>query len=210
MGRMSRSLTGTDRGFVLFMTLVMLVIITISGVAMMKVMESGSSAAGNIAFRQSASSAGDIGVEAARAWLMGQSASALEADNPAAGYYSFSGFGTPGYSAAKPNEFNPISNVTWTDSAAVKNVGTETHTGYRIYYIIHRFSAVTGDCNDSGVSCVTAPDATADVGGAGTTKTAGTEANAGILGAGGLVYYRVTVKVVGPKFNSSYIQVVFH
>jgi len=210
MGKLNRTLTVADRGFVLFMTLVMLVIITISGIAMMKVMESGSSAAGNIAFRQSASSAGDIGVEAARAWLLSQSAAALEADNAAAGYYSYAGFGTPGYSADKPNEFNPISQVTWTDAAAVKSVGTESHTGYRIYYVIHRFSRVTGDCNDPGVACVSAPDSTADVGGAGTSKSAGTESNAGIQGAGGLVYYRVTVKVAGPKFNSSYIQVVFH
>jgi Tfp pilus assembly protein PilX len=192
------------------MTLVMLVIITISGITMMQVMESGSSAAGNIAFRQSASSAGDIGVEAARAWLLGQSAAALEADTPTAGYYSFVGFGTPGYSAADPNKFNPVSNVTWVDADTVKYVGAETHTGYRIYYIIHRFSRVTGDCNDAGVGCITAPDVAASVGGAGTSKSAGTEANAGILSAGGQAYFRVTVKVVGPKFNSSYIQVVFH
>lgn len=216
MGQLSHNPAGQQRGFVLFMTLIMLVIITISGVAMMKVMESGSSAAGNIAFRQSASSAGDIGVEAARAWLLSQSASALQSDNAAAGYYSHVGYDPAhamvGYSAAKPNDFNPVSNVDWTDANSVKYVGAEAHTGYKIYYIIHRFAGATGDCGNNALNlgCITAPSSGANVGGAGTSKSAGTEANVGIQTTSGLVYYRVTVKVVGPRFNSSYVQAVFH
>ena len=61
-----------QQGFVIILTLVILVIITLSAVAMISSLRGGISASGNIAFRQAATRAADVAVDGAFQWVQTQ------------------------------------------------------------------------------------------------------------------------------------------
>ncbi|HLB44195.1 MAG TPA: hypothetical protein VJK49_02320, partial [Candidatus Limnocylindrales bacterium] len=79
---MSRTAGRAQRGVVLFIALIVLVAMSLAGVALIRSVDTGSVIAGNIAFRQTAMHVGDNGIEAARTWLLGQSSSDLYNDTP--------------------------------------------------------------------------------------------------------------------------------
>ena len=88
---MSRRLLSRQRGAVLFIALIVLVAMSLTGIALMRSVDTNLLVAGNLAFRQGATAAGDWGVESARSYLkttLIASQSALDVDNPAAAYYS--------------------------------------------------------------------------------------------------------------------------
>jgi type IV pilus assembly protein PilX len=208
-----------DRGFVLFMTLVMLVILTISGLAMMQVMGSGVTAAGNIAFRQASVRYADLALEDARTWMIAQPAVYLHDDHPSDhGYISWGQMSSP----AQPTDFDPKThdwtnpNVAYLYSANPDpNLDGDgdptTFSGYRIYYVIHRLAVLPGQsCSEPATGCMFPVTANAGVVAPGTTTSAGTGYTPPILGTVGNVYYRITAKVVGPRHNSSYVQAIMH
>jgi Tfp pilus assembly protein PilX len=197
---MGRLIHSGQRGFVLFMTLVTLVLMTISGIAMMRAMEAGVSAAGNIAFRQASIRVADIGVEDALQWLLSKSGSTtLQAQaNDTDGHIIY----YPSVSAA----FNPAS-YDW--ETGNSHQITDKVSGYDVYYVIHRIAQGTGSCKSAtdNAHCQYVPG----IGDTGTTaegtSQAGGSTYAGfITGTSGKVYYRVTVKVSGPRHNVSYVQ----
>lgn len=193
-----------NRGMVLLMTLVILVIMTLSSLAMMKLMGSGVTSAGNIAFRQAAVRVGDLGVEGARAWLAGQTALALQSDIPASGYYSFD---DPTFS---PVTFNfPVAGAQYCSSQPCVAGTNDTFSGYQIYYVIHRMALPAGQnlpCAAPAAGCAQPPPASVSVTNSGNSATAGTSYQGQVSGSTGLVYYRITAKVVGPRFNNRYVQ----
>jgi hypothetical protein len=69
-----------QKGVVLFISLIVLVAMTLAGIAMFRQVGTGVIIAGNLAFRDNASSVSDMGLEAARSWLMASTSLALEAD----------------------------------------------------------------------------------------------------------------------------------
>ena len=64
----------SQRGIVLIVALIVLVAMTLTGVALMRSTTSGNRVAGNLAFRQSATLSADTGIEAAITWLEANSA----------------------------------------------------------------------------------------------------------------------------------------
>lgn len=210
-----------SQGFVLFMTLVMLVILTLSGLAMMQVMGAGVTAAGNIAFRQASVRYADLALEDARVWLQSQTAVFLHDDHPDVhGYMSY----VQQSKIPAASDFDPLTHD-WTDSnvsylyTAAPDPDLDgdgdatTFSGYRIYYVIHRMAVLAGQpCSEPGTGCMIPPP----TGGGGTVVAPGTTQSAGtgytppILGTTGNVYYRITAKVVGPRHNSSYVQAIMH
>jgi Tfp pilus assembly protein PilX len=201
-----------NQGFVLFMTLVMLVILTISGLAMMQVMGAGLTAAGNIAFRQAAVRYADLALEDARTWLQGQTAVYLHDNHP----------DDHGYTAWYDHDFDPKS-LDWTNNTIVHlytanpdpdidgDGDATTFSGYRIYYVIHRMAVVQGQaCSEPSTGCMFPPTASSSTVAPGTTASAGTGYTPPILGTTGNVYFRITAKVVGPRHNSSYVQAIMH
>jgi type II secretory pathway pseudopilin PulG len=212
-----------QHGFVLFMTLVMLVILTISGLALMQVMGAGVSAAGNIAFRQASVRYADLALEGARTWLMTQSVTALHTDMPGSGYTSWV---QQSYPTNAATDFNPKT-LDWTDAAvahqfsATDNGGTDqdidgdgdptTFSGYRIYYVVHRMANQGGvPCSEPGTGCMFPSAASSSTTAPGTTQSAGTGYSPPIQGNTGNPYYRITAKVVGPRHNTSYVQAIMH
>jgi type IV pilus assembly protein PilX len=210
-----------DQGFVLFMTLVMLVILTLSGLAMMQMMGAGVTAAGNIAFRQASVRYADLALEDARVWLQGQVATYLHDDHPDDhGYMAWVQQSHP----AAATDFDPQTHD-WTNTnlAHLYSASPDpdldgdgdptTFSGYRIYYVIHRLAVGHEACSVPGTGCMIPPTVSGGGGtvvAPGTTQIAGTGYTPPILGTTGNVYYRITAKVVGPRHNTAYVQAIMH
>ena len=82
-----RGSSDDQRGIVLFVAIIVLIAMTLAGLAMMRQLGVGTSIAGNVAFKENATSAADRGTESARRWLKANQA-ILNDDQPAAGYHS--------------------------------------------------------------------------------------------------------------------------
>jgi type IV pilus assembly protein PilX len=203
-----------EQGFVLIMTLVVLVIITLSSMAMMTLMRGGISASGNIAFRQAATRVADVATEDAFTYLtttLAATATALDNPNPAiAGYYATHNgasnacfpdrTGTP---RAGDVSFHPM-DYDFTNAACARS-HAGTVSGYTVYYVIHRMANNTGACPAAG--CMGPPPLSI------VAAQADGESNANYflrlnnaVNNSLLVYYRVTIKVVGPRRNNRFIQ----
>lgn len=195
-----------QQGVILFVALIVLVAMSLAGVALMRSVDSNVLIAGNLAFRQGATMAGDWGVEAARSWLeANKSGTTLEMDQPGVaggtGYWANWQQNTDLYGATSTttDDFN------W-DNAVV--VGTDAG-GHEVRYVIHRLCSAAGATTSGGVDCVKGSSG----GGAGAastgTKGAVTYGSAALPGVSS-TYYRVTVRVSGPRNTLSFVQAVLN
>jgi type IV pilus assembly protein PilX len=176
-----------QRGVVMFVAMVVLIVMTLAGIAMIRQMGAGLSIAGNLAFKQNATSAADRGTETARAWAQAQAPNLLFADDAANGYFAT-------WQAA----FDP-STHDWANQARVVT-GAET-TVNEVRYVMHRLCANTGD--PVGANCVAGPD---PVG----RSTSGRPGPAALTPPLKNAYFRVTTRVVGPRNTVSYTQVIMN
>ena len=183
------------RGAVLFIALIVLVAMTLAGIAIMRSVDTATLIAGNLAFKQGTVQSSDNGVEQAYQWLLANRPS-LSVNNVPQGYNS-------GYA-------NPI----WTNAATWANsvtVGTDA-AGNTISYQIHRMC----NCADTTYNGVCA--ATLQSNQCAMDNPTGTGAppppaqgESFTVGAPGYlqdprVYYRITVRTQGPRSTVSYIQ----
>jgi len=114
---------------VLFIALIVLVAMSLAGVALMRSVDTGTVVAGNMAFKQAAIMVADRGTQEAVKWLSDNSGgTTLQMTNTSKGYFSSR---PPG---AEPDWFRPDS---WTESVAV-NGGTPDASGNVVRYVIHR------------------------------------------------------------------------
>jgi Tfp pilus assembly protein PilX len=202
------TLTGPARqgGMALFIALIALVTMTLSAIALMRSVDTTNLVAGNLAFKQGATLAGDAGIEAGRTLLIGwYGSTTLDTNNTAEGYYAtdqstldITGRKTP---------TNPADNVDWdgtNSSAAVKaKILPEDSAGNRVSYVVHRLCTQALTINDPNNSCLTEQQSTS----AGSTKGGagyGQKPLSGKL----QVYYRVTARIAGPRNSTSYVQAI--
>lgn len=193
-----------QQGVVMMVSLVVLVVMTLAGIALMRSMDTTNLIAGNMAFKQAATNAADSGIETAIAWL--------EANN--AGAFLDSNQATVGYTASSPNNAAlPLGEAFWASLSAsgVCNLpmpggvctaapGTPDASGNLVSFMIQRLCASAGNRNGAGCSIVTGT-----VVASGNNEGAGEEA---LTGTSNSVYYRVTVRVVGPRNTISYVQAI--
>ena len=180
-----------QRGAVLFIALIVLVAMSLAGLALMRGVDTGTMIASNLAFKQSATAAGDEGIEAGRNWLIANSGSTLYSDVPASAYYS-----------------TMQTNVDLTDSDPTKtpfdwstaaSAGTDA-AGNTVKYVIQRLCELPGD--PASVNCIRST---------GTTSTQGST-HGGVSYGGYAIsvptgaFYRITVQVTGPRNTLSYVQ----
>lgn len=188
-----------QRGLSLIITLVILVVMTLSSVAMIITMRAGLSSAGNIAFRQAATRVADVGVRVSYdrvKALLAADRTALDNDVQAEGYYRVNNdFRAVCQLVADPiTGFSPL---TYDFTNANCAVSVPTTSNYQVYYVIHRMATGTGGCPGAGCAMTPLEEFTL------TTK--GTKPQL-IVVSSQFVYYRVTVKVVGPRNNNRYVQ----
>ncbi len=183
-----------QRGIVLFIALIVLVAMTLAGIATVRSVDTTNQIAGNLAFRQSATMGADAAVEAARTWILTQTAAgALFASSAANGYYSFTPTSGPGIEA-------DWTAYDWTGSS--RQLTTADAAGNDIRYVVHRMCNQSGDPSAlGGISCNTTLSSGASSG-VGSSKGAGRVSLIGLT----QYYYRVTVRVIGPRNTTSYVQ----
>jgi type IV pilus assembly protein PilX len=184
---------GSERGVVLFVALIVLIIMTLAGLALLRQMGAGTSIAGNIAFKENATSVADRGTEFARNWIVVNSAITGN-DSIADGYLSSWAGGTD------PTSFN------WAGQSLTLPPASNPDpalTGNTARIIIQRLcekantSAIdpTQKCSD-----FPAPNGGQSHGGGGYPSV--------LPGAAPSPFYRVTTRVDGPRNTVSYTQVL--
>ena len=201
MNRIARAPRSGQRGVILFVALIVLVAMTLTGIALIRSVDTNLLVAGNLAFRQGAVSAADWGVEAARTYVkttLVANKNALDFDIPAAAYYA-TWQSTLDLAGTTGTPFD------WTGTSQPSQlVGTDT-AGNEVRYVLHRMCEGAGGSTTPGANCVKTAGSGGATGAAGSTKgtvSYGTLA----LPASTVVYYRVTVRVLGPRNTLSYVQ----
>ena len=131
-----------QRGVVLFFALVALVAMSLAAVALIRSVDTGTIIAGNLAFKQSATSAGDAGIEAAITWLDTVSANnggKSVLDDPTHHFNITNLTARPGYFSNLDPDLDLFDAATW-NSTDNKNVlaGTDSTTGNEIRFVIQR------------------------------------------------------------------------
>ncbi len=188
-----------QRGVVLFIALIALVVMSLAGVALIRSVDTNTVITGNLSFKQSALVSSDSGVESAINWANGVAAAnlaTLDADNTARGYLASIAVDLDDRSVLKDSN-------TWDDNAfevATADPDNKDDAGNVVNYIIQRM------CNAAGPptkeSCLYASSETENSGFGGRSGSDCCE----IIQAGESPVYRVTVRVEGPKNTVSYAQ----
>ncbi len=188
------SLPSRVRGAVLFIALIVLVAMSLAGIAIMRSVDTATLIAGNIAFKQGTMQSSDNGIEQAYQWLLANRPT-LWSNNLAQGYNS--GYATPVWTSP----------ATWTNSV---NLGADL-AGNTISYQIHRMcncqdTLYNGVCG-SGQSNQCALDNPTGTG-APPPPSAGESFTVGAPGflQDPRLYYRITVRTQGPRNTVSYVQ----
>lgn len=197
-----------ERGVVLMISLIALVAMSLVGIALVRSVDMGNIIAGNLAFKQGATQSGDFGIERARQWLLGAGANLLIADSPGVGYFANwqTGSDLTGNNPAQA-DFN------W-DANAVR-LARDPVTGNEVRYVVHRMcresnkSVVSTDCIVVTLATGTGGSGLGQSkrGGGGQTDAAGL---GDVTAGGGLVYYRVTVRIDGPRNTRSFVQAMLY
>ena len=184
-----------QRGVVLFISLIALVALTLAGIALMRAIDTGNVIAGNIAFKQGALQASDTGVEAALAALPNIIAGSLDtnclpcAANTTGVYYA-----TMQPVDAKGVPIPGNLPIVWSTVPTVPI--TTLPSDYSVQYVIDRLCQGPTPVTNVQNNCF----AEAPLGG-GSKK-----GNAVVFSSSAAVYYRVTVRVTGPRNTVSMVQ----
>jgi len=196
-----------QRGMVLILSIVVLVAMSLAGIALMRSVLAGNRVAGNAAFQQAASMAADVGTERAIAWLEQQARQTDATGAPVNRLWTHKTIGgteTVGYRAIREDP-DPSFNETWEEAWAVHvaeanriNTLPPDAAGNMVSYLIQRLCTYEGD-PAGGANCEASPvQATAT---AGNSKGAGQK-----MKLPPRIYYRITVRVEGPRNAVSFTQ----
>ena len=185
-----------QRGVVLVMALVVLVIMTLAGIALMRSVSTSGVIAGNLGFQQAATHSADVGVESAIAFLTTATPAQLQTTNRTGSATRYVAYREDPGATQSWDDFWTRTIVT---GGAVNTLPRDA-AGNTVAYAIHRLCAADG-VPISGVDCSTAPPA---LSGNYNSRTPGIP-----LASPALVYYRITARVSGPRNSLSYVQVIY-
>lgn len=204
-----------QRGLVLFFALIALLVLSLAAAALVRSVDTSTIIAGNLAFKQAATTSADAGIEAAMLALAGieagntsrnvlnDSAHAFNNDNAAAGYYSYTYVDSdPTLNPSAGPGLSLLLDTTWTNNNSVL-VGTD-NSGNTIRYIIQRMcrtanqTVQAADCLFSG--------AVEDKNGQAVPLPQEICVGSGCPVAGQTPQIRITSRVTGPKNTISYVQ----
>ncbi|HPT49060.1 MAG TPA: hypothetical protein PLS67_11660 [Accumulibacter sp.] len=193
-----------QHGVVLMVALIILVAMTLAGVALIRSVDTGNVIAGNLAFHQAATNAGERSTQLAMVnWLAPGSApnvSTLDEDKAEQGYVA--------------SRVDPAAGVSWDafwNALQIKKIAAPTGgicpsdanadiACNKVEYVIHRLCATNGKPNTVNNPCTQPPPGASS----GSSQSVG---NSGNL-ASKQVYYRITTRIEGPRRTVSYIQTI--
>jgi Tfp pilus assembly protein PilX len=188
-------------GIALVIALIVLVAMTLASVGMVRSIDTAVMITGNMAFRQGATIAGDAGIEAARTWLMSNSA-LLNSDSSSNGYYATSqdsadltGNRTPGITS---------DDVGWSGGGVASPIClTADAASNTVCYVIHRLCNAAGALNAATCSTQQTEKSGSSLGG---KRQMETYQEGSWSEVATMAYYRITVRIAGPRNNVSFIQ----
>lgn len=177
-----------QRGAVLMVVLVALVAMLVSVIALSRSMDTHHLVAGNLAFRNSTVHSSDTGVQSAVVWLQSTVGTpTLNTTSEVGGYYAV---------LAEPD----WDDETFWSQCAGCTVSAADGAGNRVQWVVHRMCSSEGNINATGNSCSLLTS----------TPTA---ANGGSFSADAVNftgvaqnYYRISVRVLGPRNTSTLVQ----
>lgn len=194
-----------QRGVVLFFALIALVVMSLAAVALIRSVDTSTMIAGNLAFKQAATTSGDAGTENAITWL-----AATEAANKAAAVdvyantahtFNVTNAATGYYSNVDP-ALGLFADATWNAVTAIPPV--IDGSGNTISYIIQRICRNTNQVL-STANCLFST-AALDNNGKEIPLPQDICSGPGCPAAGQAPQYRITARITGPKNTVSYIQ----
>lgn len=193
--------TKKQSGLALIVAMIVLVVMSLAGIGLMRSVDTGVLIAGNLAFRQSATHAGDAGIEAARTWLLANMTT-LTADNANSGYYATSQSALDLTGNTTPT--NAADDLKWDGSQAIKpRCLNAAVAGNTVCYVIHRMCNAAGPLSGSSCSTQSGSKGGSSLGATRAMSTYQQPSWSSVVSYG---YYRVTVRVAGPRNNISYVQ----
>jgi type IV pilus assembly protein PilX len=207
-----RKMLARQNGVVLFIALIVLVAMTLAGLAMVRSVETGTMVAGNLAFKQGATLAGDAGTEAAITWLEPMNGTAASyKDKADSGYYATSqtsldrtGRSNNPARAVVDWEYNDCNGLQF---SACLNPGPVITVGDNsVSYVIHRLCQSEEDPNSGGNSCVTYQPGDAGSPKKDEVKYGDDKRFEPLPGP----YYRITSRIKGPRNTVSFVETLVH
>jgi type IV pilus assembly protein PilX len=198
-----------QRGLVLVLALIVLAAMSLAAIGLMRGVLGSNRVAGNLAYQQAAVQAADVGTETAIAWLE-QRTRELEQRNAAPAPMTLANklFNNIVKSASEPYAYvatraDPAATQTWdgfwqnlTTANVVNNLPVDA-AGNQVSFVIHRLCANAGEPSVS--RCEAAPVLPAAI-------QTSSKSNSLKLKEASQVYYRITVRVLGPRNATSFIQ----
>jgi Tfp pilus assembly protein PilX len=192
-----------QNGVVLFIALIVLVALTMAGIALVRSVDTSNVIAGNLAFKQGTVQAADVGVEAAATVLPTIIANNLETNQ------------TPAATSVNPNYWYYASRREEDASGAptTKEFGSAVAGGAIDWTLVPTASTVSGNAVQVVIDrlCLGPPPVT-DIQArcfAEDPTSSGTKKAGGIVFSGAdTVFYRATVRVSGPRNTVSVVQVI--
>ena len=201
-------------GASLVVTLVMLVIMSLGAIGLVRSIDTSLMVASNLAFRESAVLASDAGTEAAINWLSPLvTAADLGANQVDKGYYASvsDGMDISGMADASAKVA-----IDWDDTKCKGSTASvcqqpaaalaTTNAGNSVRYIIHRLCRATGSPDAATNNCLMHQVGLA----ASFKKSQISYGAATIFSSTASVYYRITVRVRGPRNTTVFTQTLIH
>lgn len=174
-----RSRTAQRGAGSLIFVLILLTVMLVATTSLFKSSEVSTAIAGNTAFKQAATQAGQLGVAAAAVALKGVAAPDVGADRYYPTRLAEDAYGLP-------------SGINW------KGVPSSAQGMFSVQYVIDRL------CSVSPVT-----DVASQCQGDTSSETSSAKVGAATYVSIGAVYYRATIRVTGPKNTETFIQALF-
>lgn len=208
-----RSSQRRQRGLVLIVALIALVVMTLAAVSMLRSVDISTQISGNLGFRQTGTQSADAGIEAGRNWLMTMTNLVnLETDLAPNYYATWNGGAKTGTSFDPTN----TTDFDWEGNSALVNA--DDNSGNEVRYVIHRMCDNTG--NPTTANCVTAALVSTANGIKGDSQQTGDSYSHAAMCTPGngnnctqsapAPMYRITARAKGPHNTYSYTQAMIY
>lgn len=203
-----------QRGLVLFVALVALVVMSLAAVALIRSVDTNTLVTGNLAYKQSAAITSSLGLEAMADTVGANPLVYAETGHPGDGYHANCEF-VEGNAANRTCKDNHLYlDATWTDAnsklaeslqAGINN-GQDQY-GNTIRYVVERMCRTDGPANSTHCLMSLEDDGSNN----GCSNNVGTSTAGFILPCTNvpIPLYRVTVRIAGPKNTVSFVQAFF-
>jgi Tfp pilus assembly protein PilX len=206
--KLMKNLRSMQQGVVLFIALIALVVMSLGALAIVRSVDTNALIAGNIAFKQSATSSGDFAIDSIVAFISGKDGVTVNTDTThylnnshatdSSGYYAI--VNTTG-AATSLTTFNIDDEPSWATAGKVGTVVSPdlAAAGMTVNYVIERMCR-----NNAAVP--TASNCLFAAAASNTGSTGGVQPGGPPPATGGAPLYRVTARIAGPQNTVSYVQ----